>query len=560
MPHISRRQLLSHFAKLSYPLLVSPLFSAGCSKLAPLERNIFTPETLGSLSPIDRSLPDSESALRFFGDNPTKAHSALWNKTGAIQAAGGIPKPSERRRVIIIGGGISSLASAYLLRDLEPLILEQAACMGGNSKGQSWRGIDYALGAAYFCVPPAGSRVAKLFSELGLTQQYKQVDSGSVVAVNGEIFDNFWTTQKTSHADQTQILNVARYLQGILNEEKNSYPDPGQRQGLNLKEFKRLDSSTLRAHLEHKFGKISPILNSVIEQYCWSAFAASASEVSAASGINFLAAEFGAIGVFPGGNAAVAEALCRRLLNVLPENSLRVNHTVIDLSVNKDSCTVAYFDQDGALKSAECDTVIVACPKFVAAKIIDDLEPRRLKVIKELEYRAYLVANVLLSGRSAIDSYDLYLLGNLGATGINPRKESQDRGVTDVVFANYASGIGNSSVLTLYQAYPYRGGRSDLLGDDTYQAISSRLLNQINSEILPLYGFKSEAIVDIRITRWGHPIPVATPGLVASGKSDLLSAPHRERVFFIEQDNLPLPAIETALGEAFYWTDKIRHS
>jgi hypothetical protein len=84
------------------------------------------------------------------------------------------------------------------------------------------------------------------------------------------------------------------------------------------------------------------------------------------------------------------------------------------------------------------------------------------------------------------------------------------------------------------------------------------MMHQLSGEILPLYGFTPDAIQDLRMARWGHPIAVSRPGLVSNGVSDILSKPFRDRVFFVEQDNLPLPAIETALGEAFFWSDQIR--
>jgi protoporphyrinogen oxidase len=231
---------------------------------------------------------------------------------------------------------------------------------------------------------------------------------------------------------------------------------------------------------------------------------------------------------------------------------------VIDVTVNDNHTTVCYVTPDGALHSVEAEAVVVACPKFVAARIINDMEAKRLEAIKQLEYRSYVVANILLDGDIAERLYDLYLLGDLGVTGQDPRGESQRRGATDVICANYAAGINGSSVLTLYQALPYKGGRAELLAQEAYETWRGRFEAQIANEIAPLFGLKDQALRDVRLTRWGHPLPVASRGFVADGYAERVQAPFRDRVFFVEQDNWALPGIETAVYEAAYWTPKVK--
>lgn len=110
-------------------------------------------KAIAAFSPIDRSLPDV-APKKYFGDGPEKAHKVLWNKDAMAAAlAGQSGKSAEVTNLVIIGGGISGLMTAYLLREYKPIILEQDPRFGGNAKGQSWRGIDYAIGAAY-CVEP----------------------------------------------------------------------------------------------------------------------------------------------------------------------------------------------------------------------------------------------------------------------------------------------------------------------------------------------------------------------------------------------------------------------
>jgi len=514
---------------------------------------------MDEILPIDRTLPDGETDRSFFGDNPTKAHSILWNKAAYLADRGGIPAPTSRRRVVVIGGGISGLTSAFLLRDLDPLVLEQGPRLGGNSQGQSWRGIDYSIGAAYFCVPEDGDPMSRLLRTLSLDRSYVVAEQSDAAAINGRIRTGFWSGAATKNAaEAAQLTRLSRYLLSVYNEEQMPFPDACNRAESAKAAFRALDTVSLRDHLTRLVGALTAPAAAAVEQYCWSAFAASAAEVSASAGLNFLAAEFGPIGVFPGGNSAIAEKLTEQLKATLSDNSLCVRSTAIDLTVNDGGSIVSYVGPVGELHSVEAEVVVVACPKFVAARIINGMEPTRLEAIKQLEYRSYLVANVLLDGDITERLYDLYLLGDLGVTGRDPRGESQRRGATDVVCANYAAGVKGSSVLTLYQALPYRGGRTELLAESSYATIRERFEAQIANEIAPLLGFSDQAVRDVRITRWGHPIPVASKGFVADGYAERVQAPFRDRVFFVEQDNWALPGIETAVYEAAYWTPKLR--
>jgi protoporphyrinogen oxidase len=452
------------------------------------------------------------------------------------------------------------LTTAYYLRDTNPLIIERDQRFGGNSKAQVWRDIPYSIGAAYFCVPDPETPFANLLNELGIASDYRKKSDEDPIAINGSINNHFWDGAKAAANERQQIKRAKRYLLSVFNEERSPYPDVTLRDSSVREAINRLDRSSFRDHLEGKLGALHPSLAAVIEQFCWSSFAASTREISAASGLNFLAAEFGEIGVFPGGNAAVAEALFKRLQLLLEPNSLRAGCTAIDVTTTARGATVTFVNAQDELETVSADRVVMACPKFVAAKLLNGLKPERVSAIRALEYRAYLVANLLLKDTRPPNFYDLFLLGDCGSQGNDPIAESRRRGATDAVCANFAAAPSGHSVLTLYRAFPYRGGRAEILNDAVYDSARSSFERQIEAEILPLLGIAPSAIYDLRITRWGHPLPVAATGLIANGTLDLIQQPIDNKVFFVEQDNWALPAIETAIAEANYWSAKIRRS
>jgi protoporphyrinogen oxidase len=555
---LSRRDVLKLLSKLSCTLYLAPLAGAGCG----LSRALVPPSSRGSLdtiSPIDRTLPEGRTPRVFFGDNPHSSHAALWNKSGFIAEKGGLPVPCEERAVVVVGGGVAGLVSAYQLRELNPLVLERDLRFGGNSKGQSWHGIDYSIGAAYFCAPDRGSFFDTLLAEIGLGATWKRRVGEDPVALSGRLVSGFWEGANSGKRSQHQFEQLTKYCKRLLEGNTERYPDIPVIDESARGYVNSLDRITLREHLEARMGALNRHLLSAIEHFCWSSFGASSSEISAAAGMNFLASEFADLGVLPGGNAAIAEAVLARLDQSLTPGSLRTGALVVDVRTDESGVTVTHYDTaTDELRAVRAKALVMACPKFIAAKIVDGIEEDRVAAIQRLEYRAYVVANALVEGSLDYQFYDLFLLGDATTTGMQPINESRARGITDVVFANFASTQRNQTVLTLYQALPYKQGRAELLNDSSYEAIRARFEKQIASEILPLLGIASDRVFDLRIARWGHPLPVAAKGLIADGVVDRIHAPFRERVFFIEQDNWALPAIETSLAEAERWASKVK--
>jgi protoporphyrinogen/coproporphyrinogen III oxidase len=509
-----------------------------------------------AISPIDRTLPE-KAPLRYSGDDPGRAHRILWDKPGYVAAKGGLPEPSEKVPLAIVGGGLSGLASAYLLRKYRPVVLERAERFGGNSRGESWRGVDYAIGAAYFVKPETGTPIDGLIRELKLGERCRERTADDPVVWNGKRHYAFWDGE-TDPAHPRQFQRLKRHFRDVL-EEKNGwfYPDIPVTDPALRKKIDALDGVNFLRHLEQiAGGRLHPHVETAIEHFCWSSFGASGRVVSAACGLNFYAAEFESLMVCPGGNSAVAEALLGRLAADLPYSHLRTSAVVIDARVRGDGVQVSYEDAQGNFRSLLAQAVILACPKFAVAKLLHEIEEDRLAAIGKLRYNAYLVANVLLKDTVKDDFYDLFLLGE-GQVGADLPAAALQQKATDVVLASYARPQPDRAALTLYRAIPHEGGRSLILGDDTLPKYRSDFQEQIEREILPLVGRSAADVVDIRVARWGHPLPVAASGLIASGLPEALRKPFRGRVFFVEQDNWALPAFETAVTEALLFAPQV---
>ena len=515
------------------------------------------PSPIDSFGPIDRTLGDT-APREFFGDRQEHPHSVLWDKPGFIQKSGGLPPPTEEVPLVIVGGGISGLTTAYLLRDHRPVVLEQAARFGGNAKGMSWRGVDFALGAAYFIEPDPETDLGKLCIELGLDKGWRLKSGEDPVEIGGKIFSDFWTG-RTTDGDKSQFETLGKYFETVNDGEEIPFPDipitdPEQNDYIN-----GLDKVSFLDHLKEKVGgDLNPHIEAAIEHYCWSSFGGSASEISAAGGMNFYASEFNNLVVFPGGNAGAAEIMLKKLYASLGESLLRPKSLVYDVRVTEGGALVSYVAVDGTPKTIKAKAVVMACPKFVVGHILDGIEEARSNAIQKIRYRSYLVANILLNVDSPDPVYDLYLLGKGDHKANDPRKFAAEQGATDVIVANFAKpSHAKETVLTLYRGFPFDGARPELLLPTSYDRYRKEFETQFERDVVPMLHAANLKAVDVRVARWGHPLPLSAVGLIADGTLEEVRKPFKDRVFFIEQDNWALPAFETAVTEALTWAPKV---
>lgn len=503
------------------------------------------------LNVVDPIQPVTGPANGFLGDEPGNAHNYLWNPIGILPSS----KVSETTKVVIVGGGISGLAAAYLLRSAKPIIVEQASTFGGNAKGERWGGIDYSLGGAYFGKLGLDDPIMiKFYKPLGIDRLWR-TSSDDPVELKNRLYKHFWGGHTDPRASAA-FKKAADYFRDVL---LNRYPDipPKPNSALKPEELAALDRKGFLEVVADAIGNIHPHIKCLLEYYCWSSFGGCASEISAASGLNFFASEFGGVCVLPGGNAKLASQILKALAPVLPKENFRTRTLVTNVTSEGESVYVQCVLPDGSARLISANVLIMACPKFVAARIMPSLPALQREAINALIYRPYLVANVLLDAPIPRSFFDLYLL----ADGIPPDKcqaALRTHKVTDVVIGHFArAGKQSRSILTLYHPLPYEEAKTTLLHTDAYgQHVEE--FRKLLPDILRMFNVSTKAVREIRLARWGHPLPLAAKGLLASGTLVRASQPVENRIFFCNQDNWALPSIETCLSVALDVAPQVR--
>ncbi|MDD4976275.1 MAG: FAD-dependent oxidoreductase [Bacteriovorax sp.] len=510
-----------------------------------------------SFSPIQAVAKNNFSSIDFNGDNINRPHDVLWNVDGYLQKKGGIPLPSEKRKLVVIGGGMSGLISAYKLQNLDPLILEQDVYFGGNSKGEDYEQSIFSIGAAYITIPDKNSGIELMLKDLGLFNELKKEEDEDVkVSFQSKLMKDFWLgASDPTHAED--FIKVDKELRRIY---ENAFPDIPWKpdSAITESEFNRLDSMSFEKWLTATFGVVHPHIMEYFQLYCWSSFNASIDELSAAQALNFVASEVDGVLALPGGNAAITQRLFERLLASTSKNSLRAGAMVLRVEAKSENeVWITYEDAAGLIKTISADFCIVASPKFVAKFIVKGIPENQTAIIDQMNYRGYLVCNAIYKGAFESPAYDVYCMEGSMPTSPSAMKPPK-RAFSDVCLGSWAvDDKTNYGVLTVYKALPYDGARQFLFNPGAHDKHKNLILAEL-SNFAKTCGIDHSKLKGVRMTRWGHSIPVAGTGMISSGKLALMSKPIMNSIFFANQDNWANPAFECAYEVADTASELIR--
>jgi hypothetical protein len=525
---------------------------------------------------------------RWSGDHFDEGHDRLRNPRAywdELVAKGRVERVDELYDVIIIGGGISGLTVAYKLARRNPslrlLLLERENETGGVSKSENWNGIEYSIGAAYMIDPvpseeddpenPSQERMnLDLLIELGLRAEEEDIAACNTKNRRWATHHNHVVFTNKRVLEDSEVLTEEniQFFEAVA--ESELFPSIPPR---NPELVRKLDSISFQEFLRNDdlqrelygraVGEIPPAGWESIEYYFWGAFGTNTWETSAYHGLNFYAAEFTRLLVFPGGNAFIARRLAERIHSLSPRLIQTGRYVLLAEPARADDDSrlweVKAEQREGGSRGYRyrARAVVFASPIFLAKRMVPSLPLEQMQALDQLDYRSFVVANVLLTppmkeifGEGPIlHSYEMQRTHGTDPRHHPPDELSRHNVFSDVVNATFAACSERQphTILTVYRPYPYAAGR-EFLRYLTYEYVEA----EIRKAVLDAYGahgLKPEHIHEIRLARWGHPMIIPRPGQLANG---LMERCRRGQpgLFFSHTDVHGAPAIENALAAA----------
>jgi len=411
------------------------------------------------------------------------------------------PPSSAKHDIVIVGGGISGLAAAYLLQNHDFLLLEKEPHWGGNAYLMEFEGQAYATGSAF----ADNESVVQFAKEIGL--EPLPVNNFDPTIVNGEFVADTW-------GDGIEKLPYS----STVRESFKKFRD----------EMLAIDYEKREAELDN-----TPA-NELLKGYApevrlwWDGFGASSwgarvEDSAAASIVGQLqwAAKPNRKDdryTWPGGLGALSKHLTE-VLHQKYADRMHFGTTIVAVSSEKSAVNVTYL-QGTELKTVSAKAVIMATPKFITRRIVQGIPEKQDEAMQQMRYIPYALVNLIFDKEVYRKGYDNWCPGNSFTDFI----------VADWVIRNQPGYKPKYNILSCYTPL-HEEERAMLLTETNARKVAGNVLRDFQK----LFPGSNVDPVEVHIYRRGHPMYMTTPGLV-SKVQPVLRQP-MDRIFFANTDS-----------------------
>jgi protoporphyrinogen oxidase len=411
------------------------------------------------------------------------------------------PPVSARHDVVIVGGGVSGLTAAYLLRSRDFLLLEKEPHWGGNAYLMEYQGNAYATGSAFLAKSEYTYSFAK---EIGL--EPLPINDRDSSIIKGEWIANTWTE------GLDRLPYSASVREGFKKFRKDMLAIDLNKRGAELYNVPFSD-----------FMKDYPAeVKLWWDTYGPSNWGATTEDTAAALGIDEMQ-ELGGDAApdfytWPGGLGAITKQLAE-MLQAKFRDQMQTGATTVAVVPDNKEVQVTYM-QGPELKTVAAKTVVMASPKFITRRIVQGLAEKQSDAMHQIRYIPYAVVNLIFDKPVFNKSYDTWCPGNTFTDFI----------VADWTIRSQPGYQQKYNILTCYTPLSEEE-RNSLLSESSTRKKAVSVLDDFQK----LFPGSNVDPVEVHIYRRGHPLYMSTPGLYT--KVQPLAREPMDRVFFANTDS-----------------------
>ncbi len=399
---------------------------------------------------------------------------------------------SEHRDVVVVGGGVSGLATAWHLRDRDVLVLEESDRLGGRIR--SVRREDTWLNFGAHVYGGDGTATDRLLRGLGVTalplpgKLAALAYAGRVVTSPVETYPFRLPLPVRSRAALVRAglrlrYDVARYGRVVAQRPGESAAERQAR----VVSF--MDDESFSEHV----GPLPPEVDAMF-RCTLTRSSGEPEELAAGYGVGYFHLVWDRSAGLSRGIIGGSSTIIERLVDMVPE--VRTGSRVRLVELSGDGVRVVVGDADGT-RQISASAAVLAVPAPVAAALAPGLPGETAAALREIHYGQYAVGAFLVEGKAPLPWDGLYAIAAPG------RSFGMAYNIGNVQQQPGAPRAAHSSVMVYAAAQ--LGARLLLEDDDTIAA-------RFRDDLCAVFPAVTRRIEDVVVQRWPRGIPYAHVG------------------------------------------------